>query len=962
MNKGKSGRIRILVVDDELMILEVYKEFLSSSGEEDGAISKIDDLSRKLFGENAARTHTGGYDVTACRQGEEAVRAVEESIQHQDPFALAFIDIRMPPGPDGVVTAGRIRQMDPAIEIVMVTGFSDYDPQTIAQQVPPAHKLLYIQKPIYPHEITQFAASLSAKWMMEKEIEKSQREMEDRIRIRTKELEAANQKLLIDMEKRRRAEQALGESEEKFKSIVANISDYVCVHDLDGNILETNLNFKQQLGFEGDPRHTRIQTLIPEKYRDEFAEYLTRIRKSGFDEGTMILQGKGGVKRIVEYRNRLSTTSSGEVRVIGSGRDVTEQLQTQKALRESEMLFRMLFENAGDAIFIIKAEKEELGQILAANQAAADMHGYTLDELLRLKIMDLDSKEDLQRIDSRVKAILNGEWIRERIHHRRKDGAVFPVEISAGLLRWEGKKYILAFDRDISEQVKAENNVRLSEEKYRQLIDNAQDAIFILQDGKIQFANPSTLNIFNDTLENLCKGPFLDLVKTGDRSMVKRRLEGCLQYAGTTGLFYFGAKQKQGNSLWLQMTGVRVVWENTASLLCFVRDMTETKQLEKQLVQVQKMEALGTLAGGIAHDFNNILSVILGNIQLLSIYLGKEEKITENINRVMQAAYRAKELVSQILTFSRKADEQSRPVHIRLVIKEAVKLLRASTPSNIDIHTNFDKDVGNVLANPTQIQQVFLNLSSNAVHAMKDAEGILRVCLEKVTVSRRHPHSTLPEGDYVVLEIADTGSGMDEHIVRRIFDPYFTTKDPGEGTGLGLSIVHGIVQKLNGHIDLTSTPGKGTTFKVYFPRAFRKDAAEDDSGHTEQGANEHILLVDDEQMLLETLGDMMEDLGYRVSLAVSSEQALEMFKAAPEQYDLIVTDLTMPQMNGIDLAAKIKEIRPDIPVALHTGLAAEISKERLDQAGIKHIIRKPALEEEFAPALRRLLSKESESE
>lgn len=955
MTKGSDDRIRILAVDDELMTLEVYREFLSSDREGKKSISKIDALSQELFGSTATRAHGAGYDVTICRQGDEAVSAVEASITENDPFAIAFIDIRMPPGQDGIVTASRMRQIDPDIEIVIVTGFSDYDPKFISQKVPPAHKLLYLQKPIYPHEISQFAASLSAKWVMEKKMQRAQQQMEDRIRERTTALEKANQELLEDMEKRRQVEQALGQSEEKYRNIVENISDYVCVHDLSGKILETNLNFKQQLGYGHEDRPRYIQALLPENYLDPFKEYLSRIAKIGSDKGTLVLKTKKGQNRILEYKSRLCGDSSGTQRVITSARDATEQLQTQKALKESEMLFRMLFENAGDAIFIIKTEPGETGRILAANQAAAHMHGYTLDEILALNIRDLDSEEAAARGEQQIQQILGGEWIRERVYHRKKDGTHFPVEISAGLLEWEGNKYILAFDRNISEQLQAEENLRLSEEKYRLLIDNAQDAIFILQNGYIQFANPSTLNIFDDHPENLSRIPFLDLVQPNDRSMVAQTIDNCMQTAASTGLFSYGVAGRKDSTLWLQMTGVKVVWEGEPSLLCFVRDMTDTRQLEIQLGQVQKMEALGKLAGGIAHDFNNILSVILGNIQLLGIYLGRDDRISENINRVMQASHRAKELVSQILTFSRKDDESSHPVHIRDVVEEAIKLLRASTPSNIAIEKDFEKSIGNVMANRTQIQQVLLNLCSNAVHAMEKEGGTLCISLCGKTVSELPPHPALPAGEYVLLTISDTGRGIPDKILERIFDPYFTTKNPGEGTGLGLSIVHGIVKKLKGHIELNSVPGKGTVFQVFFPKTDQADQAETNRAIPLQGDNEHILLVDDEEMLLETLGDMLEDLGYRVTLSVSSREAFDEFSRAPDQYDLVITDLTMPQMNGMDLAAKITGIRPKLPVALHTGLASEIKEQRLAQSGIRKVIRKPALEEEFAAAIRDLL-------
>ncbi len=346
----------------------------------------------------------------------------------------------------------------------------------------------------------------------------------------------------------------------------------------------------------------------------------------------------------------------------------------------------------------------------------------------------------------------------------------------------------------------------------------------------------------------------------------------------------------------------------------------ERNDLEKQLIQTQKMEAIGTLAGGIAHDFNNILATIIGFSQLVGLSVAKDPKTEKNLQEVIHAANRARDLVKQILTFSRRTDQERRPLQMELVVKEGLKLLRASLPATVEIQQEMASNGGTVMANPTQINQVLLNLCTNAAQAMGEDGGRLGVRLNLVEVDENMTFQVpdLQMGSYLCLEVSDTGQGIRPEILGKIFEPYFTTKPVGVGTGLGLAVVHGIVKGHGGAIAVKSEVGKGTTFRVFFPRLPAAGRVEVGSipEAWRKGKGERILFVDDEQPLVEIARQALEHLGYGVEVRTSSVEALELFRAHPDGFDLVIADLTMPNLTGDKLAMEMLRIRPEIPILL----------------------------------------------
>jgi signal transduction histidine kinase len=444
----------------------------------------------------------------------------------------------------------------------------------------------------------------------------------------------------------------------------------------------------------------------------------------------------------------------------------------------------------------------------------------------------------------------------------------------------------------------------------------------------------------------------LDLIAPGDRDraignlkMISRGTEiGVKEYSavkkdGTVfpTLFHSTAIMRKGVP-----TGVRGV----------IVDLTEKKRTEDQLQQAQKMEAIGTLAGGIAHDFNNILAALLGYCELAMMDAGENRRLTDSLENVMLAGKRARDLVAQILTFSRQSSREPRPVQPKIVVKEALKLLRASLPTTIAIEQNLESEA-TVIADPTEVHQVVMNLCTNAAYAMNESGGTLTVTLtDTEEIHAAHPSGI--NGKYVNLTVRDTGSGIPDYIKDRIFDPYFTTKPKEQGTGMGLSMVHGIVERCGGTITLESVVGQGTEISVHLP-AHTKAVEGDVAGEQPTQGTERILFVDDEPVLGTLAKKALEKHGYRVTTFTDSEEALRQFSKDPNAWDLVITDMTMPHMTGDFLAKRMMMIRKDIPIIMTTGFSEKIDETRALAMGIRALEYKPMIPRKMAEAIRKVM-------
>ncbi len=424
-------------------------------------------------------------------------------------------------------------------------------------------------------------------------------------------------------------------------------------------------------------------------------------------------------------------------------------------------------------------------------------------------------------------------------------------------------------------------------------------------------------------------------------------------------------KTVKGNLRWAHAVGDANIKDgNIVSIHGSFQDITERKliekkrkQLEAKLQQSHKMESIGTLAGGIAHDFNNILFPILGYSEMLLDDVSKDSPFRDSLSQIYTGARRASELVKQILTFSRQENGELKLMKMQPILKEALKLIRSTIPTTIEIEQDISPACGVIKADPTQIHQIVMNLATNAYHAMEDALGELKVSLNEVELGGLDlVNPDMATGVYACLTVADTGKGMDKNLTNKIFDPFFTTKEKGKGTGMGLSVVHGIVKSMNGAIQVYSEPGKGTVFNVYLPveKSFSTEQISNSNVKIQTGT-EQILLVDDEEAILSMEKQMLERLGYQVTPQTSSIEALESFRSDPDKFDLVITDMAMPNIPGNKLAIELNKIRPDIPILLCTGFSEIMSEEKATPLGIKGFLLKPIVMKDLAQKIREVL-------
>lgn len=514
--------------------------------------------------------------------------------------------------------------------------------------------------------------------------------------------------------------------------------------------------------------------------------------------------------------------------------------------------------------------------------------------------------------------------------------------------------------KDYDEYRQAFESTKKSEKIFRSIIDSSADAIAIFDlNGKARYISPSFTQLFGWKMEEIIGKPIPFLPESEKEKTTSLFIDLTLRGIPCHGLSTKRYK-KDGSMVDVSLSASRYHDHRGKpdGMFMILHDISDRMRLEDQLVQAQKMQALGTLAGGIAHDFNNIIFSIIGYTEMLIDDVENDKLARRNLKQVLRAANRAKDLVKHIRTFSQQRVGDRKPLLLQSVIEEAFTLLKATVPARITMKKQLDKNCGPVLADPTQVHQMIMNLGTNAFHAMRDKGGTLRVHLAEVSIDSEGTADAMGinVGSYVKLEVSDTGHGMKSSVKGRIFEPFYTTKEPGTGTGLGLSVVHGIVKEYRGSIQVFSEPHTGSTFNIYLPRVDAKVEEEEQIVHTElQEGTERILVVDDEEQNIQMLQQMLERLGYRVTGRTSGIDALSAFRAQPDKFDLVVTDLNMPNMTGTDLARELREIRPGIAVILCTGFSEMISEKEAQALGIQRIIMKPAVTAEIAQAVRSVI-------
>jgi PAS domain S-box-containing protein len=602
------------------------------------------------------------------------------------------------------------------------------------------------------------------------------------------------------------------------------------------------------------------------------------------------------------------------------------------------------------------------GKYLEVNDSFCRTTGYTREEVIGQTENDIGYWVKPSVREQMVRALLKKGALHDiEALFRAKDGKMIVGSVSADLIELDNQSYVLSIIIDVTKRKQAETDRTLM----TKAIEQAAESIFITDPrGIIQYANPATEAVSGYTRAEIL-GENISFLRSpqNEKNMMETMRQNLSQGKAWKGHLI---NKKKDDSRYEVETTISPVKGQAGRITSFVaveRDVTSMARLEKQLRQAQKMEAIGTLAGGIAHDFNNILMAMMGYAQLAKDQLPEGSPLGSDLKEVVTAGERARDLINQILTFSRQVEQEYRPLDVRLIFKEAVKLLRASIPATVEIKIEADKEVGHVLADTTQMHQVIMNLCTNAHQAMQGQHGTLTVSVKEEELTNDETE-TLPTniepGKYVRLTVADTGRGMTADVVERIFDPYFTTKELGEGTGMGLAIVHGIVTSHGGGITVQSEPGKGTAVNVYLPVCPTPTGSEVAKETGVIKGTERILFVDDE-LQIATLGKrILESLGYTVTLFTDSEEALNAFRENSTNYDLVITDLTMPKLTGEELTKELLAIRDDVPVILCTGFGETLTLDRVRELGVRDFLIKPVVPGVMSKAVRQALGQISE--
>ncbi|MFH1672448.1 MAG: PAS domain-containing protein [Pseudomonadota bacterium] len=799
-----------------------------------------------------------------------------------------------------------------------------------------------------------------------------------------------------DVTREKKALAALQHSEQKLTGIVESVTDAMIMIDENFSISWTNDVATEKFGPDLIGKkcftvyHGRDQSCAPCFVRDCFET------GNSCEYGTEIRMPNGSRRNFWCTASVAARSEDGRPKmIVESLRDITERKRTEREIEALKQQIEFILGATKTGLDIIDAEfnvryiDPEWGKVYG-DPAGRKCHEYFmgLDEMcpgcgipkaLRSKAITVTEEVLVKEGNLPIQVTTipfqshEGEWLvaevnvdiseRKRIEQALQDAhdklELRVQERTADLIKANEQ-----LQDEIAERKRADQNLKQSEEKLAGIINAVTDHMSMMdREHNIVWTNSVAQYLFGpDLIGKKCYTAYHGREKICEPCIVKKCFNDGKVHEHETKVA--GANGEEMNFWCTASVASRDEAGRPLTVIEVSRNITERKQVEKEraklevrLRQAQKMEAIGTLAGGIAHDFNNILSAIIGFTQLAQLDIQEGVTTTVNMDDALKAAYRAKDLVKQILTFSRQNEQAQEPVRVTLVVKEVLKFIRASLPSTIEIRQNIASDHGVVLIDPTQLHQVVMNLCTNAGHAMQKRGGILEVEVKEQHVGDYtiETHPSLKPGPYVVVTVSDTGHGMPPKVKERIFDPYFTTKSKAEGTGMGLAVVHGIVANCCGMITVESEQGKGTKFYVYFPRIQDDTTEESEISVSLPHGNEHILLVDDEAELARLGKQMLERIGYEVTTRTSSIEAREAFRAQPQKFDLVITDYTMPNMKGDILAKEIMNIRPDMPVILCTGYSENMTSEKAKALGMKFFLTKPILIHELATAVRQVL-------
>ena len=839
---------------------------------------------------------------------------------------------------------------------------------------------------------------------------------------KTRALIAKDEQLEEAVESRRQAETVIHEGEHKYRRLFEYSSDAIFIHDLKGRILDANQKAIEQFGYAKDELlQQNIINLHPPEVLPKSKQAFEKIMNQQQIDFEIEFIKKNGEIFLAAVSSGLFKIGEDAV-VQGIVRDVTDKRKAQDALQQHNAYMTALHETTLGLIKrlnidnLLKAIVDRAGKLVGTADGYIYIHDPQTNEL----VLRVGTGRFEEMLGFRLKP---GEGLSGKVwqsgtplkiddyHHwsgRHREAKFDDVGVNLAIPLNSGDQTIgiigicssepqmkfgdneikvltrfaelasialdnahlhAALQQELRERKEAENTLKNSRKLFRTVLNSIDATIYAadMETHEIIFMNKYMQDHFGPNLTGqLCYQAF----RNEDRPCEMCTNSKLLDKRGkpTDAVVWEGKNPLTGK--WYINYDRAIKWIDGRYIrLQVATDITKLKALEEErltseayLRQAQKMEAIGTLAGGIAHDFNNILSAIMGYAELSLMDLSKKSEAKYNLNEIYKASQRAKEVVKQILTFSRQSDRDRKPLKLDAIVKESIKMLTASLPSTIQIKLYIDPEAGIIEADATEIHQIFMNLCTNAYHAMSETGGLLEVKVENTDLN---PESALlleiAAGNYLMITVADTGRGMVPDVVERIFEPYFTTKEKDKGTGMGLAVVHGILKSYGGAVEVDSERGKGSIFRVYIPTVTKEIVPEFEAAEILPFGNERILFVDDEQALTEIGKKSLEHLGYRVEICTSSREALKLFQEAAGNFDLIITDMTMPEMTGDKLASEVKKIRTDIPVIVCSGYSDEALINRATQNGISAFLMKPLIIQDLATTIRDVLGKTNSS-
>jgi PAS domain S-box-containing protein len=839
---------------------------------------------------------------------------------------------------------------------------------------------------------------------------------------KTKALVVKNEQLEKAVESRKQAENVIHAGEHKYRSLFQYSSDAIFIHDLEGKILDANQKAIEQFGYtKKELLQQKISNLHPPEALPESEEAFHNIIARKQVDFEVEFVRKNGDIFLAEVSSGLFQIGEDQV-IQGIIRDVTEKRRAEEALQQHNAYMTALHETTLGLIKrlniddLLKAIVDRAGKLVGTADGYIYIHDPQTDKL----ILKVGTGRFEQLLGFRMKS---GEGLSGKVwqsgkplkidgyhrwsgrhHDSRFDemGASLAIPLKSGnqtigviglssaspqkqfgdneikVLARFAELASIALDnahlhaklqQELQERKQTETILKNSRQTFRTVLDSIDATIYAsdMDTYEIIFMNKYMRDNFGpDLVGQLCYRVFRNENHPCENCTNPRLLD---KQGNPTGAIVWEGKNPLNNKWYINYDRAIKWIDGRYVRLQVATDITKLKMLEKErlkseayLRQAQKMQAIGTLAGGIAHDFNNILSAIMGYTELSLMDLTQKTDAKYNLNEIYKASQRAKEVVKQILTFSRHSDQERKPLKVGPIVKESIKMLTASLPSTIQIQHYIDPAAGIIKADATEIHQIIMNLCTNAYHAMSETGGRLDVKVENADLSAEMAgRFEIRAGNYLTITVADTGHGMAPEVLERIFEPYFTTKEKDRGTGMGLAVVHGILKSYGGAVAVASKPAKGTVFTVYIPTGPKEVKSETEVSQILPTGNERILFVDDEPSLVEIGKKSLEHLGYKVETRTSSLEALKLFQKSSDNFDLIITDMTMPEMTGDKLASEAMKIRADIPVVICSGHSDEVMVNRATKIGISAFLMKPLVIQDLANTVRDVLGKTNSS-